>query len=267
MQILNIASYKFIALTDLSERCSTFLEKATLLGLKGTILLSAEGININLAGLPEDIAEFIRFLHSDTLFSDMTFRESYSDFQPFKHMRVKIKQEIITLRQPDIHPENQTAPDISPEEFKKWLDEKRDMTILDTRNDYEVRFGTFENAQQLHLDDFGGFPAAIDQVSREKPVVMFCTGGIRCEKAALVMLNAGYSTVYQLQGGILNYFAKVGSDHYEGECFVFDERVAVDASLEPTGTKQCLLCQGPIVKQEEMALSSTSCVTCESKSF
>lgn len=263
MPILNIASYKFIALSDLPALQSIFLEKTNSLRLKGTILLSPEGINISLAGLKEEIALFIAFLKNNPLFADMTFRESYSEFQPFKHMRVKIKPEIITLRQTDIHPEQELAPDISPTEFKKWLDEKRDITILDTRNDYEVRFGTFENAQQLHLDEFGEFPAAIDQISRDKPIVMFCTGGVRCEKAAWVMLNAGYSNVYQLKGGILNYFAEVGSKHYEGDCFVFDERVAVDATLNPSGTKQCILCQGPITKQEQIA-SQTSCQQCAS---
>jgi len=258
MSILNIAGYQFIALSDLSERRSALLEKTNSLQLKGTILLSSEGINLSLAGLPENIATFIHFLQSEKIFAEMTFRESYSDFQPFKHMRVKIKQEIITLRQPDISPENQTAPEISPKEFKKWLDEKRDITVLDTRNDYEVEFGTFKNAQNLYLEDFGEFPAAMDQVSREKPVVMFCTGGIRCEKAALVMLKAGYSNVYQLQGGILNYFAEVGAEHYEGECFVFDQRVAVDASLEPTGTQQCLICQGPMTRKSQ----PTSCLKC-----
>ncbi len=264
MRMLNIASYKFIALDHLSERRDLFLEKTKALRLKGTILLSHEGINMNLAGAVEDIAAFREFLKKDVLFSEMTFRESYSETQPFKHMRVKIKQEIITLRQPDIHPENQTAPDITPLEFKKWMDEKRDITVLDTRNDYEVKFGTFESAQHLDLKDFGEFPAAIDQVSREKPVVMFCTGGIRCEKAALVMLNAGYSNVYQLKGGILNYFAEVGAEHYQGECFVFDERVAVNAALEPTGTRQCLSCQGPIDQQEQMVTTHASCIKCAS---
>src|SRR5579872_7501395 len=189
MPILNIASYKFVPLSHLPERRNTLLEKANLLHLQGTILLSTEGINVTLAGVPKDIAAFMEFLKNDPLFADMIFRESYSDTKPFRHLRVKIKKEIITLRQPEVHPEIKTAPAITPKEFKKWLDEKRDITILDTRNDYEVRFGTFENAQHLHLEDFGEFPDAIDQVSREKPIVMFCTGGVRCEKAALVMLN------------------------------------------------------------------------------
>ncbi len=254
-RILNIASYKFVTLDQLDERRNALFIRAKSLQLKGTILLSTEGINLNLSGLPQDIADFIEFLQGEPYFADLTFRQSYSDEQPFKHLRVKIKPEIITLRQSDIDPEKAAAPALSPQEFKKWLDEERDMTILDTRNDYEVEFGTFKGAKQLDLHDFSEFPQAIDQVSRDKPVVMFCTGGIRCEKAAIVLLKAGYSQVYQLQGGILNYFSEVGGEHYEGECFVFDQRIAVDPTLSPTGTKQCLECQGPIKYQ-------STCTTC-----
>ena len=169
----------------------------------------------------------------------MTFHESYSTYQPFKHMRVKIKKEIITLRQSNVDPIKEAAtPPFSPADFKQWMDEKRDMTVLDTRNDYEFHFGTFENAEHLQIKDFGEFPEAVEQISRDKPVVMFCTGGIRCEKAAIVMQNAGYQNVYQLQGGILGYFKEVGGDHYTGECFVFDQRVAVDSELRATGTQQ-----------------------------
>jgi UPF0176 protein len=255
MHILNIAGYKFIALSDLSGLRQSLQDEVNLSRLKGTILLSDEGINFSLAGLPDDVDTFMRNLKKEPLFADITFRKSYSDFIPFKHMRVKIRKEIITLRKPDIHPENCPAPDISPTELRRWLDEKRDITLLDTRNEYEVRFGTFENATQLGIDDFGEFPSVIDQIPRDKPVVMFCTGGIRCEKAALVMMDAGYSNIYQLKGGILNYFAEVGATHYNGECFVFDERIAVDASLKPTGTMQCLTCEGPV---------TTACAQCES---
>ncbi|HSW70089.1 MAG TPA: rhodanese-like domain-containing protein [Gammaproteobacteria bacterium] len=254
--ILNIASYKFTRLSGLPEWRDVLLKKANQLNLKGTILLSFEGININLAGFPENIDPFVEFLLKRENLSDLTFRKSYSDFQPFKHMQVKIKPEIITLKQPDIHPEQETAPHISPQEFKKWLDEARDITILDTRNQYEVEFGTFDHAENLHLEDFSEFPEAISRISRKKPVVMFCTGGIRCEKASSVMLKAGHSQVYQLQGGILNYFAEVGKDHYNGECFVFDQRIALDANLKPTGTQQCLVCQGPVA-------ADSSCVKCE----
>ncbi len=252
MQILNIAGYKFIQLTQLPALRDSLFDQANRLNLKGTILLSVEGINLSLAGEPESLAHFVQGLKSHTHFSDLSFRESYSTYQPFKRMRVKIKKEIITLREPNVDPINKKAPVLSPQEFKQWLDEKRDITLLDTRNDYEMRFGTFENAKNLALTHFGKLPDKLDHISRHKPVVMFCTGGIRCEKAALLMLNAGYEHVYQLQGGILNYFAEVGGSHYVGECFVFDSRVAVNANLATTDTKQCRICQGPMKISEQV---------------
>lgn len=265
-QILNIAGYKFITLTELPALQADWQIKATALNLKGTILLSTEGVNISLAGPPDVVHSFVAYISQDDRFSDMTFRESYSAFQPFHHMKVKMKKEIITLRQPDVRPEEVCrAPAVSPQEFKHWLDEKRDITVLDTRNDYEFRFGTFEGAQNLHLDDFGDFPEAVEKIENSKPIVMFCTGGVRCEKAALVLLNKGFSNVYQLDGGILNYFAEVGGSHYSGECFVFDQRVAVDASLQPTGTVQCRVCQGPVKTTEQELpeyVPNSSCPSC-----
>lgn len=251
LMIQNIAGYKFIALDNLSEIRQVFLDKCTLLGLKGTILLSAEGINLSLAGSYQAISDFKKDLLADERFQDMTFRESFSNDQPFKRMKVKLKKEIITMRKSEVKPEGVRAPSVSPREFKQWLDEKRDIVVLDTRNDYEIEFGTFENAINLHLKDFGEFPEKAKSVTKNKPIVMFCTGGVRCEKAAIQMMNDGYDEVYQLDGGILNYFAEVGGSHYDGECFVFDERVALDARLNTSGTKQCCACQGPIKKLED----------------
>lgn len=252
MQILNIAGYKFIVLDELDKLRQCFLDQCKKLALKGTILLSEEGINVSLAGQSVNMHAFKTYLREDPRFADMTFHETYSSAQPFQRLKIKLKKEIITLRQPETAPNKNRAPSISPELFKQWLDEKRDITILDTRNDYEIQFGTFEKAQNLHLNHFGDFSAALPKIPSEKPIVMFCTGGIRCEKAALYLLNQGYSNVYQLEGGILNYFAKVGGAHYQGECYVFDERIAVDANLKKTDTTQCLTCQGPI-KQDNVS--------------
>jgi UPF0176 protein len=246
MLITHIAGYKFISLRDLSDLSERLMQQCTLLSCKGTILLSAEGININIAAEPAHVAVFKKFLRADERFADLTFRESQSQTPPFRFMRVKIKKEIITMKRPEVRPETQRATAISPAELKQWLDDKRDITILDTRNEYEVRFGTFANAQHFQLQDFSEFPDNAAQLQPHKPVVMFCTGGIRCEKAALHLLNVGFPEVYQLEGGILNYFAQVGGDHFSGECFVFDNRVAVNAELKQTGTRQCLQCQGPI---------------------
>lgn len=253
--IQNIAGYKFVTLTDLPELKGIFLEKCIFWSLKGTILLSAEGINVSLSGSHEMISQFKAYLRQDNRFADMTFRESISSEQPFKRMKVKLKKEIITMRQPDVKPEESRAPSITPKELKNWLDEGRDIRILDTRNDYEVQFGTFHRAINLRLKDFSEFPEKSKSLEKDKPIIMFCTGGIRCEKAAIQMMNEGYEQVYQLEGGILNYFSDVGGDHYQGECFVFDERVALNPSLEKTGTTQCLVCQGPI-KQ----LDSHNCI-------
>lgn len=259
MQILNIAGYKFVSLSELQELRANLLEKCQALELKGTILLSPEGINLSLAGSVAKIEQFKELIENDERFADLTYRESLSDFVPFKRMKVKLKKEIITMRHPEVQPESGRAPDISPQEFKRWMDENRDIVVLDTRNDYEVRFGTFDKAVNLHIDDFCEFPEAAESITRDKPIVMFCTGGVRCEKAAIHLKNAGFSEVYQLDGGILNYFAEVGGAHYDGECFVFDERVSVDPELKTTGTVQCLVCYGP-VKQ-----SAISCESCQTK--
>jgi UPF0176 protein len=246
MNILNIAGYQFIPLSDLSSLRNELEKKCRALLLKGTILLGAEGINLSLAGAPEHIHAFKADFLQDVRFCHMTFRESESAIQPFKRMKVKIKKEIITMGEPTVRPEMVRAPSISPKELKTWLDEARDITILDTRNDYEVQFGTFEGAVNLHLNDFGEFPKASETVNRDKPVVMFCTGGIRCEKAALHLLNTGFQHVYQLEGGILNYFKEVGGEHYQGDCFVFDERIAVNAELKEAYVMQCSHCNGPV---------------------
>jgi len=246
MLITNIAGYKFIPLSELTDIQALLTNKCKALDLKGTILLSQEGINVSLAGSPNNIDFFKNFLGTDNRFEDIVFHETKSDSLPFKHLKVKIKKEIITMREPAIKPEIKQAPSITPQELKKWLDEGRDITLLDTRNDYEVRFGTFKNAINPKIDNFGSFTKAAETLDPNKPVVMFCTGGIRCEKAALHLLQAGFPNVFQLHRGILNYFKEVGGAHYEGECFVFDERIAVDANLTVTGTQQCKTCQGPI---------------------
>lgn len=256
MQTLNIAGYKFTTLNDLTSLQATFLQCCNTLGLKGTILLSEEGVNITLAGKKESISEFKNRLSTDERFADITFRESYSDFLPFKRLKIKVKKEIITFRRQEIRPEKKRANDISPEQLKKWLDENRDITLLDTRNDYEIKFGTFNKATHLHINDFCEFVEASENINKEKPIVMFCTGGIRCEKAGLHLLNKGFPEVYQLAGGILHYFAKVGGDHYNGECFVFDERIALDSSLQSIGTTQCNTCHGPI---KQMTQSCSVC--------
>jgi UPF0176 protein len=228
MQILNIAGYKFITLSELSLLQGFFQENCLAYSLKGTILLSQEGVNINLAGTYLAIEKFKALMQNDARFMSITFHETYSDAQPFQCLKIKIKKEIITLRHPESNPTTDRAPCIQPAVLKQWLDEGREMTLLDTRNDYEIQFGTFQGAVNLNLDHFCELPSSgMDHLDRHKPIVMFCTGGIRCEKAAIYMIKQGFSEVYQLDGGILGYFATNGAAHYSGKCFVFDERVAI----------------------------------------
>lgn len=256
--MINIAGYQFTDLNNLSELQHDLLSTCQKLALKGTIYLSHEGININLCGDEANIAQFKKIMSTQPPFTLLTFRESFSETSSFKRLKVKLKKEIISLHQPTVNVIEKTAPRIKPEVFKKWLDEKRDMLILDTRNDYEIRFGTFDQALNLGLNHFHEFPHRKDSLVTQQPIVMFCTGGIRCEKAASYLMNHGFDEIYQLEGGILNYFAAMGGAHYNGECFVFDDRVSLNPSLSVTGTRQCSHCQGPVTIEKK------DCSACES---
>jgi UPF0176 protein len=240
MQFVNIAAYKFVDLDDVAPLRTQLKSKCDALGLKGTILLAPEGINLCLAGPARDIAQFNDALKEDRRFADLAFKQSVSSAQPFRKMLVKAKREIVAFGLPTIRPALHPAPRISPVQLKRWLDEGRDVALLDARNAFEVARGSFDNALDLELTHFRGFAdaaRALDPALKEKPLVTFCTGGIRCEKAAPLLLRQGYRHVYQLDGGILNYFAQCGSAHFHGTCFVFDERVALDAELATCGAR------------------------------
>lgn len=236
---LNISAYKFVPLPDAAALREVLLARALDLQLKGTILLAEEGINLFLAGPGDAVRGFVTQLHTDPRFADISPKESWSDHQPFKKMLVKIKREIIRMDHPAIRPANGRAPAVSPATVKRWLDaghddEGRPVVTLDTRNDFEVDAGTFEGAIDWRIQKFTQFPQALlDHKTdlQDKTVVSFCTGGIRCEKAAIFMREAGLEHVYQLEGGILKYFEETGGAHYQGGCFVFDERRAVGADL------------------------------------
>jgi UPF0176 protein len=242
-QILNISCYKFVALPDAQDLRQPCLDNALARQLKGTILIAEEGINFFLAGSADDVRGFVDWLRSDARFADLAPKESWSDTQPFRKMLVKVKNEIIRMNHPSIRPAEGRAPAVTPETAKRWLDqghddEGRPVVTLDTRNQFEVDAGTFKNTINWGITKFTEFPDAVqahlDEL-QDKTVISFCTGGIRCEKAAIYMRNAGLPHVYQLEGGILKYFEEVGNDHYDGGCFVFDERRAVGADLSATG--------------------------------
>lgn len=239
--IVNIAAYRFVTLDRLEQRRSLLCDLTHRLGLKGTILLSTEGINLFLAGSREAVDEFLEHLRREDAFADLPVKESFSQVPPFGCMKVKLKREIIPLGIDGIAPAETPAPALSAKSLRRWLDEGREVILLDVRNEYEIEHGTFENAVTLGLDHFRNLPAAVAQLPpdvRTQPIVMFCTGGIRCEKAGPFLLQQGFNEVYQLDGGILKYFEECGDAHYRGNCFVFDERVAVDPGLQPTDAPQ-----------------------------
>ena len=249
MKIVNIAAYKFLPLTDLRAlrtRLQTLCKDAN---LKGTILLSHEGINLFVAGEAHNIERLLAELRTWPGLADLQPKLSETDHQPFRRMLVRLKKEIIAFGVEGIDPSRRTSPKLSAKELKRWLDEGRPLTLLDTRNDYEVKLGTFKNALPIGIDHFRDFPKGVGRLSpdlKKQPIVMFCTGGIRCEKAGPFMEREGFESVFQLDGGILKYFEEVGGEHYDGECFVFDQRVGLDPGLHETGSSQCFNCQTPL---------------------
>lgn len=241
MSILNISAYRFVSLDDLPVLRERMLAQCHALALKGTILLAPEGINLFLAAPREAIDAFMSWLREDPRFAGVEGKESLSDDVPFKRMRVRLKKEIITLRHPTIRPEGGRAPAVDAATLKRWLDqghddEGRDVVLLDTRNAYETDVGMFPQAVDYRIASFTELPSAVagdhDRYA-EKTIVSYCTGGIRCEKFALYMQDIGMERVFQLEGGILKYFEEVGGAHWRGDCFVFDERGAVDKGLSP----------------------------------
>jgi UPF0176 protein len=251
MNIVNLASYRFVALDDPDALRAPLRERCVALGLKGTILLAPEGINLFVAGERAVTDAFVAYLGGDALFrgrfAGMAFKESLSPTQPFRRMLVKLKKEIITMHASAIWPEAGRAPAVDARTLKQWLDRGTDdagrpVVMLDTRNAFEVDVGSFDNAIDYRIGRFSEFPAAVDahrEALAGKTVVSFCTGGIRCEKAAIHMAQAGIEHVFQLEGGILKYFETVGDAHYHGECFVFDDRTAVNPDLTPSAQQHC----------------------------
>lgn len=239
MKFLNIAFYQFAKLDALPELRETLRRACADIQnrgeLKGTLLISLEGVNGCISGAEACVRELHETLKKVPGLGNLEVKESWSEEVAFPRMLVKIKKEIIPLGLPEIDPLKSTGKRLMPKDFKQWLDEKRDVYVLDTRNDYEIEYGTFEKAQHLDLQNFRQFPErlqALPQELKDKPVVMFCTGGIRCEKATAFAQMAGFKDVYQLEGGILKYFEDCGGAHYQGNCFVFDRRIALDPQLK-----------------------------------
>ena len=238
--MLNIAAYRFVELDGLPALRQRLLAGASQAGLKGTVLLAPEGINLVLAGAPDALHGWLQSLHDEPRLARLPVKASPSDNVPFRHLRVKIKAEIIRMNEPAVRPAAGRAPAVDAATLARWLDAGRcdagrPLRLLDTRNGFEVDAGAFDGALDWRLRRFSDFPAALDAHRAELEgctVVSYCTGGIRCEKAALLMLQRGLRHVLQLDGGILGYFEhSAGAPHWHGRCVVFDQRQALDTTL------------------------------------
>jgi UPF0176 protein len=263
MSIVNLSAYRFVALDDLPALRERVLERASALALKGTVLLAPEGINLFLAGPREAVDAFMAWLRGDVRFAGLEAKESLSAAVPFGRLRVRLKKEIITMRMPAIRPEGGRAPAVDAPTLKRWLDAGRDddgreVVLLDTRNDYETDVGRFAHAVDYRLASFTAFPDAVANDRARyagKTVVSYCTGGIRCEKAALHMQELGIEHVRQLEGGILKYLELTDGAHWQGDCFVFDGRGAVGPDLlpRPAAVRVEAPWMAPALRSEERA--------------
>ena len=239
--ILNIAAYRFVPILEPGLLRAGIAQRAEAARLKGTVLVAPEGINLFLAGAPADVRGLLDWLRSDPRFEGLTAKESWSDHVPFARLKVKLKREIIAFRRDGVDPIGAPAPFVAPVTLKRWLDaghddEGRPVVMLDTRNREEVAQGSFDDALTLPIDDFVQLPEALEAERHRlegATVVSFCTGGIRCEKAAPLLRQLGFGDVRQLEGGILGYFEALGGAHWQGACFVFDDRVALAPDLTP----------------------------------
>lgn len=240
--ILNVAAYHFVVIDDPAALAAELREACEAAQLRGTVLIAEEGVNLFLAGDAVRVRALVDDLRADSRFADMRPKFSDSSTQPFARLKVKVKPEIISFRQPGTTPlEVERAPAIRPADLARWIeqgcdDDGRRLVLLDTRNRDELQYGTFTGALTLGIDRFTDLPAAMQPHMADladSAVVSFCTGGIRCEKAAMWLQQNGLDHVWQLDEGILGYFEQVGGLGYDGRCFVFDERVALDPQLQP----------------------------------
>lgn len=267
---LTAALYKFVSLPDYKALQAPILAECQKHNIKGTLLLAEEGINGTIAGLPDDIHKVLDYLKQDAIFNgkfaDLEHKESYADEHPFYRMKVKLKKEIVTMGIKGVSPTKQVGTYVKPEDWNALISDP-DVILLDTRNDYEVHIGTFKGAVDPKTTTFREFPEYVAQnldKTKNKKVAMFCTGGIRCEKASSFMKEQGFEEVYHLQGGILKYLETVpeAQSLWQGECFVFDQRVAVKHGLEVGDYDQCYACRMPLSQEELQSPQYVAGISC-----
>ena len=266
---LTAAFYKFVELPDFKQLRTPLLAECERLRVRGTILLAEEGINGTIAGRVADVRAVLRYLRNDARLADLEHKESGAAEMPFYRMKVRLKKEIVTLGVAGVNPARMAGTHVTPQDWNKLLDDP-DVVFVDVRNDYEVSLGSFKGALNPQTKSFREFPqwvAAQEQLRAKPKVAMFCTGGIRCEKSTAFMRMAGFEQVYHLQGGILKYLETIpaSENRWEGECFVFDERVAIGHGLTPGRYELCRSCRQPIGegdKQSPHYIAGVSCPKC-----
>ena len=270
---LTAAFYKFVDLPNFEDRRAPLLAFCEAHNVKGLILLAREGINSTIAGAPKDVHAVLAYLRSDPLLSDLEHKESFANKPPFHRMKVRLKREIVTLGVPGISPTRRVGQYVKPKDWNALISSP-DVVVVDTRNDYEVEIGTFKGALDPNIQSFSQLPGWVQQAKElearngKKPkVAMFCTGGIRCEKSTSLMLEHGFEEVFHLQGGILKYLEEVPPEQslWEGECFVFDERVSVGHGLKPGPHELCRCCREPLppgAKTSPLFELGVSCPRC-----
>ncbi len=277
---LTAALYKFVELPDFADLRAPLLACCEANGVKGTLLLASEGINGTIAGAPDGVRAVLAFLRADPRLATLEHKEAHAARMPFYRMKVRLKREIVTLGVPDVHPALMAGRYVKPEDWNQLIDEP-DVVLVDTRNDYEVGIGSFKGAINPATHSFSELPAWVDREMAEggqlaakdgkKPrVAMFCTGGIRCEKSTAFLRARGFDEVYHLQGGILKYLETVpqAKSYWQGECFVFDERVSVGHGLEPGKFTFCRSCRDPLGEQDRASPDyelGVSCPHCHGK--
>ena len=255
MAVVVATLYKFVPLTEPIALRSLLLDHCRALGLRGTLLLATEGINGTVAGDRSAIDGLLAYFreHCPPL-ADLTVREAIAETMPFQRMKVKVKSEIVTFGVAGLQPSERTGHHVSPQDWNALIADP-EVTVIDTRNHFEVEVGSFEGAVDPQTQGFRDFPAQAQRLldpARDRKIAMFCTGGIRCEKASAYLLDQGFETVYQLEGGILNYLEQIPPEEslWRGECFVYDERVAVTHGLEPGTYQMCQACGSPLSEED-----------------
>ena len=257
--------YRFVSLPDYRDLQQPLLRVCRAAEVRGTILLAAEGINATIAGERAGVEWVLAFLRAGSRFTNLTTKESFHDAVPFQRMKVRLKREIVALKVPDVYPNTRAGMHVEPEAWNELIAQE-DVILIDARNDYEVRMGSFPKALNPETESFHELPRFLaDNLDpqQNKRVAMFCTGGIRCEKATALLLQQGYDEVYQLHGGILRYLERIVPTEslWQGECFVFDERVSLDHDLQKGSITICDDCKAVVEARRDV------CPRCGSANF